>query len=159
MSNPNGRKGAMAETQAVEYLRANGFPEAERRVTNGAKDRGDIGGIASFVGEVKNEKTIALSQYLKELAVEMENADADFGACIVKRRNASVKDWYWVMSFEERRNVDALHPEGGTLSTYYLAGPMRVPPLELRYICSCRSILPQAGLHYHQSRRARLVSA
>jgi hypothetical protein len=101
MSNPNGRKGAMAETQAVDYLRENGFPEAERRVTNGAKDRGDIGGIANFVGEVKNEKTINLPEYLRELAVEIENAGAEFGACIVKRRNASVKDWYFVLTFEE----------------------------------------------------------
>ena len=101
MTNRSGRLGASAETAVVAYLVANGFPEAERRVTNGPKDRGDIGGIAHFVGEVKNEKVINLPQYLRELAVEMENADADFGACIVKRRGANVKDWYFVLSLEQ----------------------------------------------------------
>ncbi len=96
MSNPNGRKGAQFETDLVRFLKPY-FPLAERRVREGAKDRGDLAGIRDFVGEAKNCQRIDLAAFVKELEVEMENAGAKWGAVFVKRRGKSVADSYAVI--------------------------------------------------------------
>ncbi len=36
------QKGTAAETAVVKYLKANGFPKAERRALQGNLDKGDI---------------------------------------------------------------------------------------------------------------------
>ena len=97
----NKAKGAAAEKAVVEYLNR-WWPLAERRRLTGAWDKGDISGIPGTVLEVKNEKTIRLAQYMKELDVEMANAKADIGAVIVKKRGTSdVGEWYAVMPVRE----------------------------------------------------------
>ena len=45
----NKARGTKHETNVVNYLRANGFPHAERRTLSGAKDRGDINAAAGLV--------------------------------------------------------------------------------------------------------------
>lgn len=53
---------------------------------------------APVVIEVKDHKTITLSEWLKELKVEMANANVTMGAVIAKKRGTtSVGDWYAVM--------------------------------------------------------------
>jgi hypothetical protein len=92
------RKGTSAETAAVDYLRGQGFPHAERRALGGNKDRGDIAGIIGTVIEVKNCKTLDLAGWLRELEAEMANDGAVYGAVVHKRRGTSdVGRWYATM--------------------------------------------------------------
>ena len=101
MSNPSGRTGAEWETRCVEYLKANGFPYAERRAKNGRFDRGDIAGIPGVVLECKAEKRIDLAGYMKETAAEKANARAEIGAAVIKRRHHGVDKAYVVMELSE----------------------------------------------------------
>lgn len=92
------QKGTSFETLIVEFLRANGFPYAERRALHGTADKGDITGTGPLVWECKNHKTLALSEWLRETEVERRNADADHGVLVVKRRGVgSAADQYAVL--------------------------------------------------------------
>ena len=50
---------------------------------------------------MKAEKLVTLSEYMKELEVEMANAHVHLGAVVIKRRNQSVERAYTVMEFKE----------------------------------------------------------
>jgi len=101
MANPAKRKGTQAEVAVVAYLRANGFPDAERRALEGVNDRGDIAGIPYTVLEVKNHAALDLSGWLNELMREIDNAQASYGAVVAKRRgHANPEQWYAIMPFE-----------------------------------------------------------
>jgi hypothetical protein len=100
--NPSKRKGSDWEVTVANYLRDNGFPYAERRVTQGSKDRGDIGGIPGVVIECKAEKLITLAEYMDEVAVEKANAHAPVGFAVVKRRNYGVERAYSVMELQHQ---------------------------------------------------------
>ena len=98
MTHPNAVKGKVAERAVVAWLRSQGWPHAERSRAGWVDDRGDIDGIPGVVVEIKNEQRIRLAAYLDELAHEMDNAGADTGVAIVKRRGtADVGQWYAVM--------------------------------------------------------------
>lgn len=45
MSAYHRQKGSTFERLTADYLKANGFPFADRRVKSGNKDKGDIGGV------------------------------------------------------------------------------------------------------------------
>ena len=79
-------KGTMFETAVAQFLRENGFPYAERRALSGPQDKGDLTGMPGLVVECKNHKELSLSEWLRETEVERQNADADFGVLVVKRR-------------------------------------------------------------------------
>jgi hypothetical protein len=98
MTSPQKRKGNSAELAVAKWLREWGWVNAERSRAGWQDDRGDIDGVPGVVVEVKNQKTIDIPGYLAELEVEMENADAWTGVCIVKRRGSvDVDDWYAMM--------------------------------------------------------------
>ena len=98
MGNPKKQKGTAAETAVVKYLKENGFTQVERRALQGNQDKGDVSGIEGVVIEVKDHKTITLSEWMKELKVEMANANVTMGAVIAKKRGTmQVGDWYAVM--------------------------------------------------------------
>lgn len=104
-------KGTRWETEVVRYLNSRGYSQAERRALHGVYDKGDVSGV--FVGEqlpvvfeCKNEQNVSLAGYMKELEAELLNANAPFGAAIVKRRNKGVSEAYAVMPFS--RFVDLL---------------------------------------------------
>lgn len=98
MSNPSKQKGTAGETAIVDYLRGQGFNACERRALSGNTDKGDIAGIHDTVIEAKKANKIELSAWLGELAVEMRNANARFGAVWAWRRGKSnPADWYVVM--------------------------------------------------------------
>lgn len=104
-------KGTAAETAVVRYLREHGFPYAERRALHGTSDKGDITGCGPVVFEVKNHKTIDLAGWLKELDVEMQNADVNYGAVIAKKRGTTDPgEWYAVMPLY--RLIDLLKEAG-----------------------------------------------
>lgn len=98
MANPSRQKGTAGETAIVNYLRDQGFAACERRALNGRADRGDIAGIHSTVIEAKKANKIELAAWLAELAVEMRNDNARFGAVWAWRRGkTNPADWYVVM--------------------------------------------------------------
>lgn len=96
--NPNKRKGSRFEQDVVDYLAANGFPYAERRVQGGSHDRGDISGVPSTVIEVKNCGRLELASWVAEAEREQANAKALVGVVCHKRRGHGVADAYVTMS-------------------------------------------------------------
>jgi hypothetical protein len=97
-------KGTDAEVAVVEYLKSRGFRDVERRVTQGRNDRGDIS-VPGFPGglviEVKNQKAMDLSGWLKEAEQEALNADALYDAVWHKKiGKGSPGDWYVTMTGE-----------------------------------------------------------
>lgn len=97
----NQRLGAAWEQAVADYFKDHGFPHCERRVTNGAKDRGDLSGIIGVVIECKNEQRIDLSGYMDEVRVEKANAGVELGFAVIKRRNHGVDRAYVVMELRD----------------------------------------------------------
>lgn len=84
------QKGTRHETALVEYLKANGFPDARREVLHGARDVGDIGGITwqgkPVVIEAKDHQTQRPKAWLEEAEAERVNAGADIAAVVAHRK-------------------------------------------------------------------------
>jgi hypothetical protein len=84
----------------ADYLKANGFPFADRRVRNGAKDRGDIGGVGvhdqRLVFEAKNTTRISLGSWAAEAETERVNDKALAGVVIHKRHGKGKAGDQWV---------------------------------------------------------------
>ena len=92
------QKGTAAETAVVKYLKANGFPKAERRALQGSLDKGDISGIPGVTIEIKNHAKMDLAGWTEELIVEMANDKAWTGVVWHKRKGrGSPGDWYCTM--------------------------------------------------------------
>lgn len=97
--------GTEAETAVVNWLKASGFPHADRLTLHGTKDIGDVrvaDGLPVVI-EVKAGKSAvtALGSHVKELGVEVANANAEVGVVIAKRARvgtANVGDWFAVMT-------------------------------------------------------------
>ena len=90
----NKRKGAQWESALSEWMRANGFPRAERRHLAGVNDKGDLAGIVDhhdceWVIEAKDCATWELKTWMAEAAKERGNAGADYQAGVVRRRGSS----------------------------------------------------------------------
>ena len=81
-------KGRMVENQAVEWLRANGWPHAERRRLAGAEDMGDVSGVLGVTIEVKSAAAWKPAQWLKETRVEMVNSGDDVGFAMCRNTAA-----------------------------------------------------------------------
>jgi hypothetical protein len=98
--NRNKAAGTRWESAIVEFLRANGFPWAERRALAGALDRGDIViGPGAPIVEAKNRKALDLANAVDEANAEAANAGAPFGVAVLKRRGkGSAGDGYAVMT-------------------------------------------------------------
>lgn len=95
MSAMSRRKGANAENEVVKYLRGNGFPYAERRLTGSDDPYGDVTGIPGVVIEVKNHATLDLGTWVAQLEDELHHTKADVGAVIHKRKGrTNVGEWY-----------------------------------------------------------------
>jgi hypothetical protein len=87
MVNRNKAKGTTWESAIVAYLKSRWWPFADRLTLSGSQDRGDIrlGDGIKVVIEAKNEKSITLAGYIKEVEAEVKNAGADIGAAWIKR--------------------------------------------------------------------------
>jgi len=98
LTSPQKRKGSAAELAVAKWLRKLGWIHAERSRCGWSDDRGDIDGMPGVVVEVKNCKTISIPEWLRELEVEIANAQAWTGAVIAKRKGSTdVDDWYAIM--------------------------------------------------------------
>jgi hypothetical protein len=84
--------GTRAESAVVAYLRAHGWPTAERRALAGAADLGDIVGTPGLVWEIKGgykAETAGdgiVASWLLETESERINARADVGVLVMKQR-------------------------------------------------------------------------
>lgn len=100
MSAYHRQKGSTFERLIADYLAANGFPFADRRVKTGAKDRGDIGGVhingERLVLECKNTSKINLGTWAAEAEVERVNDTALAGAVVHKRHGKGKAADQWV---------------------------------------------------------------
>ena len=106
-------KGTVAESALVKFLVGQGFPGAERRALSGSNDMGDVTGTPCLAWEVKNHKSYSLSAWLKETAIEKDNAGADFGILVAKPNGIGmnhVGDWWAVMRVADI--VDLLRAAG-----------------------------------------------
>ncbi|MDY0829086.1 hypothetical protein SK224_08085 [Microbacterium sp. BG28] len=88
--------GTAHETNIASYLAsALGDDRIERRARNGAKDRGDISGVRTALGErvVIEAKDyggqIKAAEWVKEAHVEAGNDDAPVGVVVAKRRGTT----------------------------------------------------------------------
>lgn len=95
-ANPNKQKGTAWESDIVGYLREHHSPTVHRNVQMGRLDIGDIDGYYLHALEAKAEKSITLSDYIRQANREAGNAGMPFGCAIVKRRNANVSCGYVV---------------------------------------------------------------
>lgn len=93
------QKGTAAETAFVNYLKAQGYEAVERRVTNGARDRGDVAGLPGRVIEIKAGARLCIPEWLRELEVEVINAEAHTGYLVIKPKGKGDKsvDQWWVI--------------------------------------------------------------
>ena len=69
MSNPSKRKGSKAERDVVQWLKANGYPYADRRLAGATLDKGDISGVLGVTIEVKDHKSMELAGLIAELEI------------------------------------------------------------------------------------------
>lgn len=115
------KKGTAAETAVVQYLRAAGFIQAERRTLGGSHDRGDIAGLPGVVIEVKNCARQELGAWIAEAELERDNDHATLGVVWHKRRGKGhPADWFVTMSgaqftalLREQQGLPALDAESG----------------------------------------------
>lgn len=115
--------GTAAETAVVRYLRANGWPNAERRALRGQLDAGDITGCLGVCIEVKGGKAARtasdnlIDAWLAETVKEKANANADVGVLVLQRGGFSSKragHWWAVMTDYQ---LECLHNADGKWRT------------------------------------------
>lgn len=100
VTNRSKAKGSAWERRLVDFLAVNGFPFAERRVTEGKNDRGDVSGVP-FVIEAKNCRSIDLSGWCDEAAKEARTAGmGNRWAVVFPRRSHVTAKAYAVISLE-----------------------------------------------------------
>ncbi len=93
--------GAQTERHVTEYLaKALNDDRINRRVRNGAKDRGDVNGVRvhgqRLVIEIKDCARTDLPAWTAEAEIEADNDDALCGIVVAKRRGTTDVGRYWV---------------------------------------------------------------
>lgn len=94
------KAGSSFERSAADYLAAVVDDRIDRRVKNGAKDRGDIGGVRihgqRIVLECKNTAKTSLGPWATEAEIERGNDDALAGVIVHKRHGKGKPEDQWV---------------------------------------------------------------
>lgn len=99
MTSKSKAKGSAWERAIVDYLRATGWPFAERRLAGNVKDRGDIAGVVGVVIEAKSTSRLTLAEWVEEADLERANDGAWLGVVWHKRiGKASAADGYVTMT-------------------------------------------------------------
>jgi len=103
VTTPEKAKGSQWERDVAKVFNDMGYPNVERRYGAGnTVDKGDLNGFAhAIIIECKNLKTITLSTIMDETAKERENAKAELGIAVIKRRNKPARLGYAVVTLEE----------------------------------------------------------
>lgn len=91
-------KGRETENIAVDWLRAQGWVNAERRRLAGVEDQGDVAGIPGVCVEVKSAASWAPVRWLRELEVEMSNSNSEIGFVMARPKGKPDPDeWVIIM--------------------------------------------------------------
>jgi len=95
------KAGSSFERSTADYLKAvTGDDRIDRRVKNGAKDRGDVGGVRihgkRIVLECKNTAKTSLGTWANEAEIERGNDDALMAAIVHKRHGKGRPADQWV---------------------------------------------------------------
>lgn len=94
------KAGSSFERAIADYLAAKVDDRIDRRVKNGAQDRGDIGGVRHMGGRVvlecKNTAKTSLGTWATEAETERGNDDALAGVIIHKRHGKGLPADQWV---------------------------------------------------------------
>jgi len=103
MTTPQKAKGSQWERDVAKYFNENGYPQVERRYGAGnTVDKGDLNGFAhAIIIECKNVGKITLASIMDETEAEKNNAKADIGLAVIKRRNTSAGRAYAVVTLED----------------------------------------------------------
>lgn len=106
--------GTRAEAAVAAFLRANGFPHAERRALRGTLDAGDITGCPGLCIEVKggdaarNASDALIEAWLAEAETERINARANVALLVIQRRGvgpANAGRWWALMHLDTLRRI------------------------------------------------------
>lgn len=95
--------GARFETLIAKYLNEHVDDRIERRQKNGALDRGDIASVRTREGErvviecKEYGGRLQLSEWIKEVEVEVGNDNALFGVIAAKRRGTNDPGKQWIV--------------------------------------------------------------
>lgn len=96
------RKGAAFERDVVDYLRANGFPDAARAYGAGRPDdRGDIAGVPGTTVQVRNTNRIELADAVDTANRQRMANRSPYHVAIIKRKGRSVRDAYVVQTLAQ----------------------------------------------------------
>jgi len=142
MVNRSGRLGTAAETAVVNYLRANGFAQAERRRLRGAEDWGDLTGTPGLCWEVKGGETaraaledrsgLTLAGWLGETERERLASRSDLGLLVVQRRGVNYQDaGRWLVVIDVHDLVDLVLSARGDLAVD-AGAPRPAEPIPVR---------------------------
>lgn len=122
--------GTRAETAVVRYLKAYGWPSAERRALTGAQDQGDITGTPGVCWEVKARKKpisdLDVAGWMVETETERRNAGAVVGVLVVRRAGVGeghAGRWWAYLS---AGTLTGLAVEGGFVPYARLGFPVRM---------------------------------
>lgn len=107
------RKGALAESALVDYLRTHGWKYAERRALTGSKDKGDVTGCVGLVFEQKSAARICIPEWMRETETERVNANADYGVLVIKPKGVgTTRVDQWAALLPLSAVVELLHAAG-----------------------------------------------
>jgi len=94
------KAGSSFERSTADYLATVVDDRIDRRVKNGAKDRGDVGGVRihgkRIVLECKNTAKTSLGTWANEAEIERGNDDALMAAIVHKRHGKGQPADQWV---------------------------------------------------------------
>jgi hypothetical protein len=108
MANPSGQKGTKGESDRVKYLRGRGWRYATRIPKAGARDKGDIilDQAVPVMVESKETRSFTPAAFIKEMDVQIANAEAEFGFVIWKKRGTTdVGQYYALTTVEQMMNL------------------------------------------------------
>jgi len=104
MANRMKSLGTAHETAIKEWFQKNGWPYSDRKTQAGSNDKGDLrlSERVPFVVEAKTAKSTtdraSLGTFVKELEAEVQNANAESGAVIFKKKGTTdVGEYYAIM--------------------------------------------------------------
>lgn len=70
MGKPSRDKGARGEVALVNWLRANGYPDARRYLAGDGRQPGDVDGIPGLCADVKNCARLDIPGWLRQVRAE-----------------------------------------------------------------------------------------
>ena len=100
MANASKRKGDAWERLVVRMLRAAGFSQAARLRQTGEHDEGDVGGLAWFAVECKDDKSLSPYQMCVQADREAVAASKPYGVVVRKSPRRVPEDAVVMMSWE-----------------------------------------------------------